>query len=245
MAVNINIESLTRNHKKISSSLSVNSDGNVVSSKRLRLYFPSRFDEIGFNKVGTVVNLISIYVLVDDDDNYLVKNSPIRIDSVPTSIKEVKMDNESYYELTFEVGDAIVKSLEVVDDSGFIFKVFKEILEAGNKPWFMDYEGTINLFTDNSDAFPTPISDFPIAIEIVVGEGGRTKKDKKLTVNQSIDKKEEADSIFHLVGINSVNNMRSVAARIVGPRLKVGLTSALAENVPKKEAGTLEKIYRT
>lgn len=73
---NLDIKSLKRNPEAISKLFVVKNDITTVTEE-VAVIFPERFINAKLCQLGTTVNVLSLYAIVDSNENYAVCSAPI------------------------------------------------------------------------------------------------------------------------------------------------------------------------
>ena len=216
--------------KKAGTGLSVSADVKVM--------FPSRYINKGLAIMGDTVTVLSIYAIIDDDNNYAVVNAPIMIELSPNMSDEVEIDGKAYTILEFPKGDIFTTNTSLVIRNGNIYELFDELFIHGNIPWYLNYEDLSDLFKLSSKYAGTNIGDNPLAMELLASIIARNKDDKtmlyrKLAKDMSVIKK--SDPAFVAL-LNIYYSFTSTMSKLSGSYFKDGITSALVNQETESNA---------
>jgi len=216
--------------KKVGSSLKTTAD--------IKVMFPSRYINKGLAIMGDTVTVLSIYTIIDENDNYAVVNAPIMVELSPNMTTEVEVDGKSYTVLEFSKGDIFITNTSLIIRNGNIYELFDELFIHGNIPWYLNYEDLSNLFKLSSKYAGTNIGDNPLAMEVLASIIARDKNDKtvlfrKLAKDMSVLRKNNPAFIALL---NIYYSFTSTMSKLSGSYFKDGITSALVNKETESNA---------
>lgn len=137
---------LVRDHKKVFAYTRELADGRVVTTKGVKIYIPSRFAERGLAQVGIETYIVGVYAMVADDTHYAVSMVDAMTRIEPTSTLKILIDEDEYFEFTFDPGSVIFPTLELVKSDTLVYKIYDEIIAKGRVPWYLEYSDLGHLF---------------------------------------------------------------------------------------------------
>ncbi|WP_144106708.1 hypothetical protein [Paraburkholderia sp. BCC1886] len=130
---------LIRDPERVKGAILETADGKLIAQQPLKLYVPARFAERGLASIGIETYVYGIYAMVLEDSFFAVSlvNAMIRIE--PTSMMNIVIDGDEYYEFFFEKGATITPTTMLVKADTLVYRVFNEIIAGGHWPWYIGY----------------------------------------------------------------------------------------------------------
>jgi len=196
-----------------------------------------KFENYQLLKVTEVVNTIGVFDMVVDGKEtgmFLVG----RITMEPTDVRNFKIDNTDYIQLTFYKGDVFMQSSRIVVDEKLAFYVWLEYIKYSNVLKAMTYEDQAAIFDrmrmSSGITFPVDHSVY----EAIFAHLSRDKNDFTIPYRNT-EMKEE----FRRIKLSDVAHAaRSTSSRIIGAYFKEGLNAALDN--PSKTNSMIEDLLR-
>lgn len=231
-----NINNLKRNPDKIKSSLKKVGDS-YIATKNLTIIFPERYIEKGLAFLGSSVNVVGIFIIIDDNNNYSIMNMPNMVKLQPNMTDDIEINDKKHIAMYFDNGDVVIENVNVVKKKAIIYDLFDEFLVHGNIPWYMDSNDVFNILSLSDKYTGSDIGNDPLGMELLTSIITRTQDDKtvlyrKLAKNP--EKMKKSKPVF--IGIlNIYYTFSSTISKISGSYLKEGITAAV---VNKEESST-------
>jgi len=213
-------------------------NGGMVTKENIIVMFPSRYINKKLAIMGDTVTVLSIYAIIDENNNYAVVNAPVSIELSPNMTDEVLVDGKEYIVLEFSKGDIFTHNVNLIIRNGNIYDLFDEFLIHGNIPWFLNYEDVSNLFKLSSKYAGTSIGDNPLGMELLASIVARNKDDKtmlyrKLSKDINAMKK---NMPAYIALLNIYYSFTSTMSKLSGSYFKDGITSALVNKETESNA---------
>lgn len=237
----MDIKKLVRDPSKVQAAIKVLPDSRWVTTKGCKIYIPSRFAERGLAQIGIETHIVGIYAMVVDDQYYGVSliNSMLRIE--PSSTLKIDIDEEEFYEFTFDPGSTVVSTDMLVKTDTLVYRIYDEILAKGHVPWYLTYTDLGRLFDTAKLHAGANIGQNHEVTELIVSLIARSVKDRRRyyrTVVKSLD--DVRNNPPAIVPLRSVTwAATNTTNKLAGSHFSEGLTSALvspAERVERIEA---------
>lgn len=234
---------LKRNPELIKSYFKKVGESTVVKNN-VRIIFPDRYINKELAVIGNSVKLVSIYAIIDEDDNYAVVSAPIYQEVSPNNINDISIDGIIYKELHFDKDDVFILNNNLVVTDNFMYDIFDEFFIKGNIPWFMDYNDMSNIMLETKKYAGSNIGKNPLTFEILTSIIARDKTNKK-TYFRKILNKNNINKIKPIyVGLNNIYySFDNTGARLIGGYFGAGLTTAMAE--PETKSSEVSNILRS
>ena len=105
---------LIRNPEKVHAVIEELPDNRLVVKKPLKVYVPARFSERNLASVGIKTSTVGIFAMVVEDTYYAVCLVNAMVEMKPSSTTKVIIDDENYFCFSFEAGDTLITSLNLV-----------------------------------------------------------------------------------------------------------------------------------
>lgn len=169
---------LKRDASKVHACLKELPDGRVVTTKECKIYIPARFAERGLAFIGIETTIVGIYAIVVDDTYYGISmvNAMMRIE--PTSTVKVSIDEEEFYEFSFDPGSTVISSTQLVRNDQLVYKIYDEIIAKGHVPWYLGYSELGKLFDTAKYHAGANIGTNHEVTELIVSMIARDVKDR-------------------------------------------------------------------
>jgi hypothetical protein len=140
------MKSLTRDAKKVRSHLEVLEDGGVVTRKACTIQVPERYLERHLASVGSEVYILGIFGLIMEAQYYGVMLVDAMVRILPSATETVDIDGISYLEFSFDAGDQLLYSTDLVLTDTLTYYIYDEHVAKGRIPWYLDYFDLAYLF---------------------------------------------------------------------------------------------------
>ena len=234
MADTLDIGSLKRNPEKIKKCFKIVGNSTVATSD-IKIIFPKRFIDKGFCKLDKLTTLLAYYAILDTEDNYAITIAPVAQQLQPSSISMLnigKSEKDVFICLNFYKDDVVIPNNDCVQDASYFFGILDEFFLKGKIPWYMNYEDVSNMILESERYAGSNIGSNPLGLEILATLVAKDKYGK--AYKNSIT---SANYIFthnpSYTGLGDVRSYTDTGSKLIGSRLKDGLTSALIEKETK------------
>ncbi len=240
----MDINKLIRSPEKIHACLTELPSGQLVTSKKLCIYIPTRFAERNMAYVGLDNYILGIYAIVLDDTFYgtSLVNAMINID--PTETNRIKINDEQYFEFTFKPGSTVFKNVNLVKTDVLCYSIYDEFFSNGRIPWYVSYEDLGKIFDTAYYHAGANIGTSKEVTELIASIVARDKDDRnkffRTTVNTlaDLDTKRPVIIGLHNVSYSATNTTN----RLGGSYMSIGVTAALVS--PTSRVEKIENLLR-
>lgn len=228
---------LIRDASKVHACLKELQDGRVVTTKLVKIYIPARFAERGLAFIGIETKIVGIYAIVVDDQYYGVSmvNAMMRIE--PTATVKVSIDEEEFYEFSFEPGSTVISSVQLIKTDTLVYQIYDEIIAKGRVPWYLGYLDLGKLFDTAKYHAGANIGTNHEVIELIVSMIARDAKDRhryyRSTVASIADMRQNPPVFIPLRSVTyaATNTLNKLA----GSYFSEGLVSSLVSPTERVE----------
>src|SRR6185312_2264851 len=112
---------------KVQSHLRELPDERLVAVKPVKIYIPSRFAERNLATIGIETRICGIAGVVVEDRYYglFLVNAMMQID--PTSTLKVMVEEDEYYEFSFDAGATVMPTTQLVKQDTLVFRIYDEL----------------------------------------------------------------------------------------------------------------------
>lgn len=241
----LNIHSLVRDAEKVKAACREGNDRSVIVTKPSKIIFPERFIEKGLAEIGVRSYVVGCFAHVVEDTHYAVFLAVAKVEVKPSSIATIKIDGDAYVEMSFEPGDALIVTQEVVEDKFMAFHVYNELISKGHMPWYMHYDDRVKLlFTANALAGMELLSNH-VVLELNAAAISRDPKDINQFYRHTVASYAQADKDTPIaISLMNVSyGTTNATSRLMGAYWEQGLNSELAN--PSTEVQNVERLLRT
>jgi len=200
----------------------------IITTKDIKVVFPERYKAINLVELGSVVKIVNIYSVLDDNKNYVTSIAPVYNFLTPTNIQEVMIDDTLNIMLEFEAGTVFATNNKLVRNESFMFNIFDEFFIKGKIPWFLQYDQISNLFLEAKKYAGSKIGDNPLTMEIIAAIISRNEQNKQQYYRQNMK------GIPVHVGLNNIYySFDNTSAKLVGAYFGAGVSSAIVNKEKK------------
>lgn len=206
----------------------------TICKQNIRIVFPDRYVTRGLATLGSTVNTLGMYAIIDDDDNYCVSLASIKEDLAPYNIHDQNINGDEYKILSFRAGDPVIVNNNLVVSGSYLYELFDEFIIKGNIPFFLSYEEIADILLKSKEFNDSAIGKNPLTMEILTAVIARSEADKRVFFRQSdVTKK----PIF--VGLNNIYySFDTTGAKLIGGYFGPGVTTALVDKEEKTSMTT-------
>jgi len=131
----MDLSSLTRNRDKVRANLVKLDDSSVVCREGCKVYIPQRYVNKGLANVGETCWSVGEFVMATDSGFYCATLVPAIMILTPTEVRQVKLDGNPYYELSFAPGSTVFETTWIPKTDSCIPPLFNELIINGNAPY--------------------------------------------------------------------------------------------------------------
>jgi hypothetical protein len=142
----MDVTTLVRDPDYITRHLVVTDGGGVVTRRPTKIMIPERYAERHLASLGGETYILGLFGIIMDEKYYGVSfvNAMVRI--TPSSTTTVDVGGDAYLEFSFEPGDQVIYSLDLVKNDILTFYIYDEHVAKGRIPWYMNYLDLAYLF---------------------------------------------------------------------------------------------------
>jgi hypothetical protein len=228
---------LVRNAAEVHKSLVELDDNRLVTKRNLKIYIPSRFAERGLADIGIDIYIIGICAIVVDDKYYAVSmvNAMWRI--TPTSTMKVMINDDEYYEFSFEPGSTVLQTTYLVKNDQLVYRIYDEIIAKGRKPWYLGYLELAKLFDTASYHAGANIGRQHETMELIISLIARSQSNRHLyyrsTITDINDLVTNPPAIVPLMSV--IYGGSNTLNKLAGSYFSEGMVSSLVSPTERKE----------
>jgi len=233
----VDIKQLVRDPEKVKSVLVELPDGRLTTKALVKIYIPTRFAERDLAYIGADNNIVGICAITLNDDSYAIMmvNAMVNID--PSSINRVSIEDDQYFEFTFNPGATVFKSVNLIKDDILVYKIYDEIISNGNVPWYLTYSDLGKIFDTAPYHGGANIGNNKEVTELIVSLIARDQADRtkyyRTALNSMADLK-KSEPVY--VGLKSVvYSATNTLNRLGGSYMQSGITASLVNKTERVE----------
>lgn len=214
----------------------------IVVNQDVQVLFPERYINKELATVDTVVKVVSIFAIVDENNNYAITNAPVIVELTPNNISEIIIEKTLNKVLEFNKGDTFMLNTKAIRNDQFMYNLFEEFYITGNTPWFMAYSDISDIFIESKKYAGSKIGNKPIAFEILAGTITRSSVNTEIKYRVAIKGKNDKLKPMY-AGLNNVyQSYTDTGSKLVGSYYDAGINTALVDK--EKRATTTISILR-
>lgn len=230
-----NIKNLKRKPDIIKSCFKIVGNS-IILNKEISVIFPTRFINRKLAYMGDTVNVLGIFAIVDENNNYAIMNIPAMIELTPSMSNEINIEDNPYMLLEFNQYDVFSNNTKLLQEDGFIYDLFDDFFIQGNIPWYLDYEDLSNILVLSQKYAGSRIGSNPLGLEILTSIAARVSSDKTIfyrTLSKDMEKMKK-DKPSYVALQNIYYTFSSTLAKTSGSYYKDGIVSAIVNKEKKK-----------
>lgn len=231
-----------RNRDKVLEALGDTPSKAVIAKKPLKIIFPTRFCDIRLASIGEISHVYGLFAVVVDDC-YTLLNLNAYVELSKASITKAMFNDVEHYVFSYEPGDVVIRTREVVERSALIFLAIDEFVFKGKVPWYVDYDDMGKLF-ETSHLAGTKANILPEVMEFLAAYIARKKEDRIKFIRHGATSK--ADFALNKLAWVPLRNVYWSAPgtvnKLSGAYFADGVVSALVN--PSNKVETVESILR-
>lgn len=240
MALPNSIKDFISDADRVYTHLSLSADERqVVAVKDIKILVPKRFVEAELASLDNEVIFLGMVMYVVEDKYYAVSRITAMMRSEPTVINNATIDDQEFFELSYEPGAIVITNTNLVKTDNLMFKVFDEIQQKGRIPTYYDDADIEKLFLYSTYHAGITIGADRCVAGVVTAHMFRSAADDNLFYRQSLKKWDEVkkdNSVSY--GLRVVNKgANSVITKLAGNYLEASLTEALLQEPGRVERG--------
>lgn len=215
----------------------------VIAKKPITIIFPVRFRDIKLAVVGENSFVYGLFAITNQD-RYALFNINGYVELGKANVTIEQHDGQDYYHFSYEPGDVVIKTREVVARSNLIFIAIDEFVFKGKVPWYVSYSDMGLLFKTAREFAGTKANIFPAVMEFFASYVGRSASDRTKFIRE-VAKTEEDFGLDKIrwVPLRSVFwSAPGTVNKIAGAYYNDGVVSALVN--PSQKVERTESILR-
>ena len=239
----ISSSKLTRDSDKIRSYFKKIKNA-TITTQDITILIPEWYLDHKLAKLGSIVESVCIFAIIDGHNNYGVSIAPILGKFSPSeAYSMVSVDGERYLSLPFHSGDVVIPNSTMLVNDNFMFDIFHSVYIQGKVPWFLSYEDLSNLLIESDKYAGSKVGSDPLTYEILTSMMARTKN-RKIYYKSVINSREDLSKIAPTyVGINNrYYSFDTTASKIIGSYFAEGVGVAIVS--PETESSVVSDKLR-
>lgn len=241
----MDISKLIRKPEMVHAILTELPDKTIITNEACKIHFPVRFEEKSLANIGNKVSTVGYFAIIVEDKYYGIVNIPGTLRLDPSFVNKIKIDGDSYYELTFEKGSVVFDTTEIVKVDILTYYIYNEIIAGGCVPWYMDYSDMVKIF-DEAPRFAGVSIGINLAImDMVACNSARNPTDlTKYYRHGYVNISQEKSSPPEILPLRNISyGATNTTSKLLGSYFSDATTSALIHPSTRVE-GIEEKLRR-
>lgn len=236
---------LKRNADAVREKIVVNAAKQLICKEACSIHLPVRFTSRKLGQIGTLTFAYACFPLIlDGTGEYGVFNTNALIELNPFKTTEIEIDGTEYYQFSFQPGQVVFKTIEVVRRENVLFNIFDELIFKGKIPWYVEYEDLASLTILAHKYAGSKIGANPEVMELLASIVTRDATDRSKYIRHvavdyaGVDSKKTA-----YVPLMSVYwSVNSTVNKLAGAYFSDGVISAIVK--PTDRVEKMESILR-
>jgi len=215
----------------------------IVAKGDLTIVFPDRYVSKGLAVMGSTINLLAVFAIIDTKGNYGVVSAPVIMGVSPDNVRDVLIDGDLHKAVEVRDGSVVVANRNLLKQEGFMYDLFDEFFLQGRVPWYLTYDMLSDMFSEARKYAGSKIGNDPLAMEIVTAIVSRDPDNKTVSYREYLSRnKGKAKAFPEYVGISNVYySYNNTLAKVMGGYMQQGITTAIVhkEDKTSKVSGLL------
>lgn len=220
----------------------------VVATKPLKISFPEYYVSKKLASFGSEIHMVGVFSLILNDEHYAVSLAPAMVKTEPSKYQIVKYKGVAYYELSYEIGDAIITDKNMVKDASIASSLYAFFVDQGKTPWFFEssdpnIDDKLTLFINCNEYAGMQIGDGPAAIAMILSATTKSPLDDTVPYRLYVNENPMNPLAPTTIGMRNIEFIASsTISRITGNYYDDSLGSALINQTTNVEG--LEQVFR-
>lgn len=234
---------LKRNPEKVLAALQDLPNGRVIAKKKLTITFPVRFRDINLAVIGKVSFVYGLFaILVDDEYALLNLNGYIELGEAAIKIEQV--GEVEYYTFTYDPGETVILTKDIIARSSLIFTAIDEFVFKGKVPWYVGYEDMGKIFETAQSYAGSRARIIPSMMEFFAAYTARQKEDRVRFIREGAKTRSDfTPDKIRWVPLRSVfYSAPGTVNKLAGAYFQDGIVSALVN--PSTQVESVESVLR-
>ena len=227
---------------KVMANLKEMPDASVVTIKGCKIHFPERFVDRNLAYMGQTVYCLGYFNIIVDDKYSSVFTVNATPELTPTKIEKINVGGVPYYELIFNPGSTVIKSLDVVKIDTTVYDIYDEFLANGHLPYYTNYDDLAGIYDTAKKHAGANMGDQAEVTELIVSVMARWPNDREKYYRQGVSSHKGAPPAPVYIPIESVESATNTTSRLAGAYFETGLKLAIATPAVRNER--IEDILR-
>lgn len=165
-----------RNPSKVKANLKVTDDGAVYTTAPCTIQIPERYATRHLASIGNEVFILGFFALIMEDSYYAVSTTAAMMRITPSGTDTVVIDDVPYYEFSFDAGDRVIYSTDLVRNDTLTYYIYDEHVAKGRVPWYFTYEDLGRIFLTDRLHAGTDLGS-PVVSDLIISTTTRNPED--------------------------------------------------------------------
>lgn len=234
---------LNRNPEKILGLLKELPGGQCVAKEKLTIMFPVRFRNIRLAIIGKVSFVYGLFAIISGND-FAIMNINGYVELGAASIKIETVDEVEYYKFTYEPGQTVIMTKDIVARTNLLFLAIDEFVFKGKVPWYASYEDMGRIFETAQSYAGSRARIIPSMMEFFAAYSARHKDDRlKFIRDGATSRADFAAEKIKWVPLRSIYySTPGTVNKLSGAYFQDGIVSALVN--PSNQVENVEAVLR-
>lgn len=235
---------LIRNSGKVLANLKTLPDQPVICKVPMTVHFPVRFTEIGLAQFGSTVQIYGLFAIILESGEYSLCNVNALIQTKPSVIEKILIDNVEYYQFKYLPGDELILTTDLVQRSSLLFLAIDEFFFKGKVPYYVEYDDLGKLFDSAKKHTGTSANITPAVVEFMAAYISRKRENKNKYIREGAKSMSDFDrKHLAIVPLRSVLwSAPGTVNKLTGAHYDDGVIAALAHQ--NTELKNIERVLR-
>jgi len=235
----MNVSHLKRDAEKVKTQL-MEVNNSLITKEKCKIYVPENYLKASLASLGDNTKIVGVYGIVYNDSYYGVSKAAALINTEPSIVNYVTINNEKYLELFYNKSDVIIKNLNLVKTGTLVYRLYNETIAKGKVPWYFNLTDMATLFdTAFLHAGVNLHADFSLLSLLTTSMARAPYEIEKYYRHYANDKKTDLLNPSFIPLKDVVTNTSNTLSKLLGNNYSQAITSALVT-----ETETVESIEK-
>lgn len=232
-----------RNSEKVLGSLLDLPGKPVITKKKISIQFPVRFNEIGLATVGAETFVFGLFAMVLETGEYAICNVNSLIELGKGLVEKFYVGEVEYFNFTFQPGDVVFKTKELVCRPALIYTAIDELIFKGKIPYYIEYDDMGKIFDTAKKFARTSAEILPSVTEFMAAYIGRDPDNRIKFIRETAKDQKDFKKVKWVPMQSVYWSAPGTVNKLAGAYFQDGIVSAIVN--PSERVEKIERILRT
>lgn len=238
------MQNLQRLPDRVNANLFDRDDGAVYTKVPCKIQVPQRYLERHLASIGAEVYILGFFAIIMEQSYYGVNITDAMMRITPSSTETVEIDGTLYLEFSFDKGDKVFYTTELVKNDTLTYYIYDEHIAKGRIPWYFNYFDLAKIF-DTAELHAGINLGNRAVVDLITSTIARDSGNMNVLYRHVLNKPKDIETNPPtIVPFRSVIwNTSDTTSKLIGAHFSDSVTSALVN--PSERVERIEELLRT